>query len=110
MTTKCKTLFISDIHLGSVGCRDDLILKFLKEYDAEKIYLVGDIIDFWRINQNTYWPQTHNDILQKLLRKGRKGSEIIYIPGNHDESMRVLSNKKFGSVKIQIEQKLMKKM
>lgn len=103
MTIKCKAIFISDIHLGSVGCRDDLVLKFLKEYDAEKIYLIGDIIDFWRINQNPYWPQSHNDVLQKLLRKGRKGSEIIYIPGNHDESMRVLCNKKFGSVTIKYD-------
>jgi len=103
MTKHCKTLFISDVHLGSSACRDDLLLQFLKEYDAENIYLVGDIIDFWRINQNPNWPQTHNDVIQKLLRKGRKGTNIIYIPGNHDEYIRYFIDRKFGSITVKYD-------
>ena len=62
-------------------------LDFLKTHKAPRIYLVGDIVDFWRIRRGVYWPQPHNDVLQKLLREVRKGTEIIYIPGNHDEAM-----------------------
>lgn len=83
-----KTIFISDIHLGSRACKADRLLNFLKVSDAENIYLVGDIIDFWHLKKSRYWPQTHNDVIQKLLRKARHGSNITYIPGNHDEALR----------------------
>ena len=69
-----RTLFISDIHLGSRNCQADLLLDFLRHHDAETIYLVGDIFDGWRLKRSWYWPQSHNDIVQKLLRKVRKGS------------------------------------
>ncbi|HEY7669239.1 MAG TPA: UDP-2,3-diacylglucosamine diphosphatase [Hyphomicrobium sp.] len=95
-----RTLFISDVHLGTRAAQADLLLDFLKECDADTIYLVGDIIDFWRIRRGAIWPQSHNDVLQKLLRKARKGARIIFIPGNHDEGMRQYCGSHFGGVEI----------
>ena len=80
-----RAIWISDVHLGTSGCQANYLLDFLKHNDAEKIYLVGDIIDGWKMKSGFYWPQSHNDVVQKLLRKARKGARIIYIPGNHDE-------------------------
>ena len=86
-----KTLFLSDVHLGTPGCQAELLVDFLRHHDAEKIYLIGDIVDGWRLKRGWFWPQDHNDVVQKLLRKARKGSEIIYVPGNHDEFLRDFS-------------------
>ena len=69
-----RTLFISDVHLGARGCQVGLFLDFLRFHDAETIYLVGDIVDTWRLRAGWYWPQGHNDVVQKLLRKARKGT------------------------------------
>lgn len=95
-----RTLFISDIHLGTKACQAELFLDFLKIYDASTIYLVGDIIDFWRVKRGANWPQSHNDVLQKLLRKVRKGTRIIFIPGNHDEALRDYCGMTFGGIEI----------
>ena len=83
-----RTIWISDIHLGTSGCQAEYLLDFLKHNEAETFYLVGDIIDGWRLKKSWYWPQAHNDVVQKILRKVRKGSEVFYIPGNHDEVAR----------------------
>lgn len=80
-----RTAWISDVHLGTRGCQAEALLQFLREHEFETLYLVGDMIDIWSLRRGIYWPQTHNDVIQKLLRAGRKGSRIIYIPGNHDE-------------------------
>jgi UDP-2,3-diacylglucosamine pyrophosphatase LpxH len=80
-----RTGWISDVHLGTRGCKAEALLEFLKHYEFETLYLVGDLIDIWALRRGIYWPQEHNDVIQKLLRKGRKGTEIIYIIGNHDE-------------------------
>ncbi len=98
---KCRTLFISDIHLGTKGCQAELFLDFLRYHEAETVYLVGDIIDFWRLKRSWYWPQFHNDVVQKLLRKGRKGTRIVYIPGNHDELLRDYASMNFGGIDIE---------
>lgn len=95
-----RTLFISDVHLGTRSCQAERLLDFLKEHDAETIYLVGDIVDFWRIRRGAIWPQSHNDVLQKLLRKVRKGTRVLYIPGNHDDSLRQYAGSHFGGVEI----------
>jgi len=100
-TRRYRALFISDIHLGTKSCQAEAFLDFLRRHDAPRIYLVGDIVDFWRIRRGIYWPQSHNDVLQKLLRKVRKGTELIYIPGNHDEAMRDYCGSKFGGVAIE---------
>ncbi len=95
-----RALFLSDIHLGTRGCQAELLLDFLKYNDAETVYLVGDIVDGWRLRRSWYWPQAHNDVVQKLLRKGRKGARVVYIPGNHDEFLRNFLGTHFGGVEV----------
>jgi len=95
-----RTLFISDVHLGTRGCQAALLLDFLRYHDADTIYLVGDIVDGWRLKANWYWPQDHNDVVQKLLRKARKGSTVIYVPGNHDEFLRGYYGTHFGGIEL----------
>jgi UDP-2,3-diacylglucosamine pyrophosphatase LpxH len=93
-----KTVFISDIHLGTRMSQANQLLEFMKTFECEKIYLVGDIIDCWSMSKKTIWTQFHNDVIQKLLRRARKGTEIIYIPGNHDDVMRNYCDNEFGHV------------
>lgn len=95
-----RTIFLSDIHLGSRGCSAEDLLVFLKTHDAETIYLIGDIIDLWQMKHRLFWPQAHNDVVQKLLRKARKGTRIVYIPGNHDETLRAYAGQRFGGLVI----------
>lgn len=95
-----RTMFLSDIHLGTKGCQADLLLDFLRWHDAETIYLVGDIVDGWRLKSGWYWPQAHNDVVQKLLRKARKGARMIYVPGNHDEFLRGFLGTHFGGIEV----------
>ena len=85
---KHRTLFISDIHLGTPGCKADLLLDFLRHNEAETIFLVGDIIDGWRIKRSWFWHESHNAVVQEILHKVRHGTRIIYVPGNHDEALR----------------------
>jgi UDP-2,3-diacylglucosamine pyrophosphatase LpxH len=98
--SRYRTLFISDVHLGTKGCQSTLLLDFLRHHDAETIYLVGDIIDGWRLKTGWYWPQEHNDVVQKLLRKVRKGVRLIYVPGNHDEFLRDYLGTHFGGIEV----------
>lgn len=95
-----RAIWISDVHLGTSGCQANYLLDFLKHNEADKFYLVGDIIDGWRLKKSFYWPQAHNDVVQKLLRKARKGTEVIYVPGNHDESARQFFGLSFGDIKV----------
>ncbi|WP_223670659.1 UDP-2,3-diacylglucosamine diphosphatase [Kangiella shandongensis] len=95
-----RTIWLSDTHLGSKGCQAQLLLEFLQHIECKKLYLVGDIIDCWRLKNRWYWPQLHNDVVQKILRKGRKGCEVIFIPGNHDSLVRNYTGMSLGSVKI----------
>ena len=95
-----RSLFISDLHLGTKGAQADALLEFLRAHDADTIYLVGDIVDGWRLRNGWYWPQSHNDVVQKLLRKARKGARIIYIPGNHDEFLRDFYGTHFGGIEV----------
>jgi len=93
-----KTIFVSDIHLGTKMSQADQLLEFLKTVETEKIYLVGDIIDCWAMSKKKIWSQFHSDVIQKLLRRARKGVEIVYIPGNHDEMMREYCDAEFGHI------------
>jgi UDP-2,3-diacylglucosamine pyrophosphatase LpxH len=77
--------WISDVHLGTRGSQAAALLEFLRDHEFETLYLVGDLIDIWSLRRRRYWPQSHNDVVQKLLRKARKGTRLVYIPGNHDE-------------------------
>lgn len=95
-----RTLFISDVHLGTRTSQASSLLEFLRVHEADTIYLVGDIIDFWRVRRGAHWPQAHNDVLQKLLRRVRKGTRICFIPGNHDEGIREFAGMHFGGIEI----------
>jgi len=95
-----RSLFISDLHLGTRGVQAAALLEFLRDHDADTIYLVGDIVDGWRLRSSWHWPQAHNDVVQKLLRKARKGSRIVYVPGNHDEFLREFCGSNFGSIEL----------
>jgi len=95
-----KSIWISDLHLGTKGCRSDLILEFLKFTRSDNLFLVGDIVDGWALKTSWYWPQEHNDIVQKLLRKSRHGTKVFYIVGNHDEILRRFIPISFGNVRI----------
>ena len=97
---RVRTLFLSDVHLGTKGCQADALLSFLRVYEADIIYLVGDIVDGWQLKSTWYWPQSHNDVIQKILRKARKGARIIYIPGNHDEFLREYYGSHFGGIEV----------
>ncbi len=96
-----RAIFISDVHLGTRGCQAEALLGFLKHAEAETIYLVGDIIDGWRLRKSWYWPQSHNNLVQKLLRKARKGTRVVLIPGNHDEFLRDYLESQFGGIEIE---------
>jgi UDP-2,3-diacylglucosamine pyrophosphatase LpxH len=102
LNMKYRTVFISDIHLGTKRSRTDLLLHFLKHVECEKLYLVGDIIDNWALKRKWFWQQTHNDVIQKILRKARKGTKVVYIPGNHDEALRAFTNNDFGRIQIRL--------
>jgi UDP-2,3-diacylglucosamine pyrophosphatase LpxH len=85
---RSRTLFLSDVHLATRGCRAHALLDFLQHNEANTIYLVGDIVDFWRIKWGAVWPQSHSDVVQALLHKMRNGTRLVFVPGNHDEGLR----------------------
>ena len=100
---RCRAIFISDIHLGTPGCKAAYLLDFLRHYESDYLYLVGDIIDGWALRSRFYWHQTHNDVIQKVLRRARKGTQVIYVPGNHDEIARQFAGLNFGDIAIREE-------
>jgi len=95
-----RTLWISDIHLGTPGCQANYLLDFLKHNESDTLYLVGDILDGWQLRKGWYWPQSHNDVVQKLLRKARKGTRVVYVPGNHDSMARQFIGLAFGEIEV----------
>lgn len=98
-----RTIWISDIHLGFRGAQADKLLDFLKHTESDYMFLVGDIIDGWKLKNGWYWPQEHNDVVQKILRKARKGCKVLYLPGNHDEFGREYLGFKFGGIQVMNE-------
>lgn len=100
---KVRTVWISDIHLGFRGCSADFLLNFLHNVECEYLYLVGDIVDVWEMKKRLYWPQEHNNVIRTLLGKAKHNTQIIFVPGNHDEIFRDFEGAVFGNVKIQSE-------
>lgn len=98
-----RAIWISDVHLGTRGCKAEFLLDFLKSTESDVLYLVGDIVDGWRLRRSWYWPQAHNDVVQKILRKARKGTRVIFIPGNHDEFARDYADHNFGDIEVMRE-------
>lgn len=99
-STRVRTVWISDLHLGTPGCQADALLDFLRQVECDTLFLVGDIVDGWQLRRAWYWPQAHNDVVQKLLRKARKGTRVIFIPGNHDEFARAFIGHSFGGIEV----------
>ncbi len=97
-TAHYRTIWLSDIHLGTKDCKAEYLLDFLRYNESETLYLVGDIIDGWRLRRGWHWPQSHSTVIQKVLRKSRKGTQVIFIPGNHDEFLRPYVGTNFGGV------------
>jgi UDP-2,3-diacylglucosamine pyrophosphatase LpxH len=97
---RVRSAWISDVHLGTPGCQAAALLDFLRTVDSENLYLVGDIIDGWQLRRSWYWPQSHNDVVQKLLRKARKGTRVVFVPGNHDEFARKYLGHNFGGIEV----------
>ena len=95
-----RTVWISDVHLGTKGCNAQLLIDFLDHVDSDTMYLVGDIIDGWRLKKKFYWPAEHNDIVWRLLKRAKRGTRIVYIPGNHDEMFRQFTGLDFGGIEI----------
>lgn len=106
---KYRTIFISDVHLGTKGCQAEVLDDFLRNNDSEKLYLVGDIIDGWKLQKRIYWPQEHSNVIRKIIGKARKGTKVFYIPGNHDEILRkwLDMDLRFGRIRI-VENKVHK--
>ena len=98
-----RSIFISDLHLGTPGCQATHLLEFLRHTESTYLYLVGDIVDGWQLKRRWYWHQTHNDVIQKVLRKARKGTHVTYIAGNHDEALRHFLGVAFGGIEIRDE-------
>ncbi len=98
-----RTIWISDVHLGTSGCQAKRLLEFLKATESDKLYLVGDIVDGWQLKRRWYWHQTHNDVVQLVMKKAKKGTKVIFVPGNHDEAIRQFIGVDFGGIKIRDE-------
>jgi len=95
-----RAIWISDAHMGTRNCHADFLLDFLRSTESDTLYLVGDMVDGWQLADSWYWPQSHNDVVQKILRKARKGTQVVIIPGNHDEFLRQFGKHDFGRVKL----------
>jgi len=96
-----RTVWVSDTHLGTRGCRADLLLEFLRSFEAETLYLVGDIIDGWRLRKSWYWAPAHSEVVHEILAKARRGTRVVYVPGNHDEMMREFCGLMIGTLEVQ---------
>ena len=100
---KVRSIFLSDIHLGTRGCQADRLLDFLREFESDHLFLIGDIIDFWSMGRSIQWSAMQNTVVQKILRRARHGEKVVFIPGNHDEAMREYSGTLFGDILIAFE-------
>ena len=100
---RIRSVFISDVHLGFKGCSAELLLDFLHHVDMDHLFLVGDIIDVWSMQKTMYWPQSHNNVLRTILGKAKRGTKVIFVPGNHDEVFRDFDGAVFGNLEIHRE-------
>jgi UDP-2,3-diacylglucosamine pyrophosphatase LpxH len=100
MDATFKTVWLSDVHLGSRACRVQLLLDFLRQSRCETLYLVGDIIDLQSLRRSFFWPTSHTEVLRALLKKSQEGTRVVYIPGNHDDDMRALIGTRIGNVEV----------
>jgi len=97
---RVRTIFLSDIHLGTRACQAERLLSFLRVHEAEQVYLLGDIIDFWSLRRGIYWPPLHNTFVQKMLKRARHQVKVVFVPGNHDEALREYAGNSFGDIRV----------
>lgn len=102
-TLRYRSIWLSDLHLGTKHTNNKFLLDFLKKTQSEYLYLVGDIIDFWKLESGGYWSNTNNHIMRNVLKKVRKGTKVIYIPGNHDEVMRKFAGESIRGIAVHNE-------
>ena len=95
-----RTVWISDTHLGTPGCNAELLLDFLKSIECETLFLVGDIVDGWQLRRGWYWPPRHNDVVRCILTQAKRGTRVVYVPGNHDEAFRDYVGLNFGGIEL----------
>ncbi|MBO3707876.1 MAG: UDP-2,3-diacylglucosamine diphosphatase [Candidatus Accumulibacter sp.] len=100
---KVRSIFVSDVHLGTRGCQAERLLEFLREHEAQYLYLVGDIVDFWAMRRGIHWTPAQNTVVQKILRRARHGEHVMLIPGNHDEALREYDGVSFGQILVRQE-------
>jgi UDP-2,3-diacylglucosamine pyrophosphatase LpxH len=98
-----RTIFISDVHLGTRGCKAELLADFLAHNDCATLYLVGDIVDGWRLKRSWYWNEAHSRVINEILHKARNGTRVIYVPGNHDEDFRGYCGLNLAGVELRLE-------
>jgi UDP-2,3-diacylglucosamine pyrophosphatase LpxH len=96
-----KAIWISDVHLGTRACKAEYLLDFLQHTESEQLYLVGDIIDFWNLKNGWYWPKLHQQVVQTAMEKASRGTEVVFVPGNHDEVFRDHIGRIFGGVRVE---------
>jgi len=95
-----RSIFLSDVHLGTRACQADRLLDFLREYTSDHLFLVGDIVDFWAMSRSVHWSPAQNTVVQKILRRARRGEQVMLIPGNHDEALRDYVDARFGDIRL----------
>lgn len=98
-----RSIFLSDIHLGTRACQAERLIDFLRAYDAENLFLIGDIVDFWAMSRGIHWTPAQNTFVQKVLRRARRGERVVFIPGNHDEALREYVGVAFGDIEVHAE-------
>jgi UDP-2,3-diacylglucosamine pyrophosphatase LpxH len=98
-----RTIFLSDLHLGSRGCRADLLLDFLDEFESDQLVLVGDVVDLESLRRSLYWPAQHMEVVRRILARARDGVRVIYVPGNHDASLREFVGSDFARIEVRHE-------
>jgi UDP-2,3-diacylglucosamine pyrophosphatase LpxH len=99
-TPRVRSIFLSDVHLGTRACQAERLLSFLRHYESEYLYLVGDIVDFWAMSRGIHWSQQQNTVVQKVLKRARQGTRVIFVPGNHDEALREYVGTSFGDIRL----------
>ena len=98
-----RSVWISDIHLGTRGCNATLLVDFLRSFECETLYLVGDIVDGWRLKKGWYWPDAHNEVIRRVLKHAHRGTRVVFVAGNHDEMLRDFAGLTFGGVELVLE-------
>ncbi|MET1755309.1 UDP-2,3-diacylglucosamine diphosphatase [Novosphingobium sp. RD2P27] len=100
---KYRTVWISDVHLGTRGCNAEMLVDFLRSMECQTLYLVGDIVDGWRLRKGWYWPDAHNEVVRRVLKMAHRGTRVVFIAGNHDEMLRDYAGLSFGGVELALE-------